>query len=368
MAPVIKLLLNEKSIVLKVCITAQHREMLDQVLELFSIKPDFDLDIMTSGQNLFDLTSNLLLVLGELLAEEKPNLILIHGDTTSCFSAALAAFYRNIPIAHIEAGLRTNNLRAPFPEEANRSLVSKLALLHFAPTENAYQNLIKENIAEKNIWITGNTVIDALLQVKKDNKKLPQLFWKNHFGEELYHQILDKKRKLILITGHRRENFGQGFIDLCNAIKTMAIKHEHWDFVYPVHLNPNVQKPVFLILGDLQNVHLISPQEYSTFVWLMTFSELILTDSGGIQEEAPALGKPVFVMRNETERPEAVEAGTVKLVGTAQGAIVRSVEEILTDKKIYSKMAFAHNPYGDGKAAIRIKDTIMEQIHKGIVL
>ena len=296
------------------------------------------------------------------MQEVEPNLVLVHGDTTSCFTAALAAFYKNIPIAHIEAGLRTYNLRAPFPEEANRSLVSKLALLHFAPTQTAYQNLIKENVAKENIWVIGNTVIDALLYIKTENEKVSPLFWQKLVGKKLYGKILDKSRRLILITGHRRENFGQGFVDLCHAIKTLALKHSNWDFIYPVHLNPNVQQPVYGILGDLPNVYLIPPLEYSGFVWLMTNCDLILTDSGGIQEEATAMEKPVLLMREVTERPESVAAGIVKLVGTKAETIIRSVEEIFSHNEKYHQIVGAHNLYGDGTAAIKIKSVIMQKM------
>jgi UDP-N-acetylglucosamine 2-epimerase (non-hydrolysing) len=280
--------------------------------------------------------------------------VLVHGDTTTCFAAALAAFYENIKIGHVEAGLRTGTLRAPFPEEANRTLVGRLADFHFAPTPMSKQNLIAEGILEDKITITGNTVIDALLIVRDKVTSKPESEWLEKFGEQLYQTITDKKRKLILITGHRRENFGQGFIDLCGAIKELAVNYPEWDFIYPVHLNPNVQKPVFEILNEVNNVYLIGPLDYAPFVWMMNQCDLILTDSGGIQEEGPSLGKPVLVMREVTERPEAIEAGTVLLVGTDKEKIVRGVEFVLLDNEVYERMSKAHNPYGDGDACERL--------------
>ncbi len=354
MAPVVLALQNEAEIESIVCVTAQHRQMLDQVLNLFNIQPDYDLDLMAPNQDLFDITAKVLLGLRDVLKQAQPDIVLVHGDTTTCFAAGLASFYQNIKLGHVEAGLRTGNLRAPFPEEANRTLVGRLADFHFAPTESSRQNLLKEGVPEENIIVTGNTVIDALLIVRDKVINKPASDWQQKFGEDLYQKIISPERKLILITGHRRENFGQGFIDLCQAIKELAEKHPDWDLVYPVHLNPNVQKPVYEILNDLVNVHLIEPLDYEPFVWMMNQSDLILTDSGGIQEEGPSLGKPVLVMREVTERPEAVDAGTVLLVGTDKEKIVNGVEQVLSDESVYSRMSKAHNPYGDGKSCERI--------------
>jgi len=358
MAPVVLGLQQAENIESLVCVTAQHREMLDQVLELFEIKPDYDLNIMKPGQDLFDVTSNALLGMREVLRNSKPDLVLVHGDTTTCFAASLAAFYEQIKVGHVEAGLRTGDMTAPFPEEANRSLVGRIAHYHFSPTEGSRQNLLKENIADSSILVTGNTVIDALLMVRDKVASYPGSVWRERLGDELYSRILDVKQKTILITGHRRENFGQGFIDLCNAIKTLAQDHPDWNLIYPVHLNPNVQTPVNEILSGIKNVFLIEPQDYAPFVWLMDKSDIILTDSGGIQEEGPSLGKPVLVMRAVTERPEAVEAGTVKLVGTNSDTIIRAVEEVLMNSNEYEKMSKSHNPYGDGLATSRIIESI----------
>ncbi len=354
MAPVVLELQKHDEIESLVCVTAQHREMLDQVLNLFGIKPEYDLDLMAPNQDLFDITAKVLLGLRDVLRKAKPDVVLVHGDTTTCFAAGLAAFYEGVKVGHVEAGLRTGNLRAPFPEEANRTLVGRLADLHFAPTPKSKQNLLDEGVPEDKIVVTGNTVIDALLIVRDKVNSKPEAEWKEKFGEQLFQRIVDKERKLVLITGHRRENFGQGFIDLCNAIKELAEKHPDWDLIYPVHLNPNVQKPVFEILNDINNVFLIDPLDYAPFVWMMDHSDLILTDSGGIQEEGPSLGKPVLVMREVTERPEAVDAGTVLLVGTDKSKIVDGVEKVLLNKDVYERMSMAHNPYGDGKAASRI--------------
>ncbi|MFI3136402.1 MAG: UDP-N-acetylglucosamine 2-epimerase (non-hydrolyzing) [Methylococcaceae bacterium] len=362
MAPAVLGLQKAAGIESIVCVTAQHRQMLDQVLNLFEIKPDYDLDLMAPNQDLFDITSKVLLGLRDVLRQAKPDIILVHGDTTTCFAAALAAFYENIKIGHVEAGLRTGNLRAPFPEEANRTLVGRLADYHFAPTQLSKHNLLTENVPEANIIVTGNTVIDALLLVRDKVNRLPEQVWQEKLGTELYQRITDKARKLILITGHRRENFGQGFIDLCSAIKTLAEKHPDWDLIYPVHLNPNVQKPVYEILNNLSNVTLISPLDYEPFVWLMDQSDLILTDSGGIQEEGPSLGKPVLVMRDVTERPEAVDAGTVMLVGTNKEKIVNGVETVLLDSSVYLTMSKAHNPYGDGTAVDKIVQTLLKNL------
>ncbi len=354
MAPIVRALNKHADFTSIICVTAQHRQMLDQVLKLFEITPDYDLNIMSPGQDLFDVTSKALLGLRDVIRKEKPDRVLVQGDTTTCFAGALAAFYENVKIGHIEAGLRTGNLRAPFPEEANRAMVSRIADLHFAPTEGSKSNLLQEGIQEQAIIVTGNTVIDALLWVRDKVTSYPDSIWQELFGESLLNTITDKKRKLILITGHRRENFGQGFENLCRAIKELATKHPDWDFIYPVHLNPNVQKPVNEILSDLNNAHLIPPLDYAPFVWLMDQSDLILTDSGGVQEEAPSLGKPVLVMREVTERPEAVDAGTVKLVGTDKCVIVANVEDVLTSDSVYQAMSRAHNPYGDGLSVQRI--------------
>jgi UDP-N-acetylglucosamine 2-epimerase (non-hydrolysing) len=362
MAPVVIGLKKAEGIEVKVCVTAQHREMLDQVLSLFDIVPDYDLNLMRPGQDLFDITSSVLLSLRDVLRKDRPDIVLVHGDTTTCFAAALAAFYEGIAIGHVEAGLRTGDLKAPFPEEANRTLAGKLTNIHFAPTQSAADNLRRENVSEEQVHITGNTVIDALLMVRDKVADYSATYWSELFGDQLYKRITDSERKLILITGHRRENFGQGFIDLCTAIRDLAERHADWDLLYPVHLNPNVQKPVYELLDGLSNVHLIQPQDYAPFVWLMDCCDIILTDSGGVQEEGPSLGKPVLVMRDVTERPEAVEAGTVKLVGTDPKLIVSSVEQLIEDVALYEKMSKAHNPYGDGNASNRIVDILKRAV------
>jgi len=361
MAPVVLGLDKTAGIESRVCVTAQHRQMLDQVLDLFGIQPDYDLDLMTPGQDLFHITARSLIGLRDVLRQAAPDLVLVHGDTTTCFTAALAAFYEGIPVWHVEAGLRTGNLKAPFPEEANRSLVGRLASYHFAPTEFAKQNLLGEKVTADRIVVTGNTVIDALLIVRDIVKQYPQERWRQIFGDRLYQRLVDPDRKCVLITGHRRENFGQGFIDLCSAIRDLANAHPDWDLVYPVHLNPNVQKPVYEILGGHNNITLIEPQDYAPFVYMMDSADMILTDSGGIQEEAPSLGKPVLVMREVTERPEAVDAGTAMLVGTSRDKIYHSVERVLLDETTYLSMSRAHNPYGDGKAVSRILGYIGDQ-------
>ncbi|MFT5721551.1 MAG: UDP-N-acetylglucosamine 2-epimerase (non-hydrolyzing) [Motiliproteus sp.] len=360
MAPVVLALQSHSDFESLVCVTAQHREMLDQVLDIFAITPDYDLNLMQPGQTLYGITSGVLQGVGQALRDARPDLVLVHGDTTSCFAAALAAFYEGIPVGHVEAGLRTGNLRAPFPEEANRSLVGRLAQLHFAPTPIAKNNLLQENIPSEQIRVTGNTVIDALLMARDKVGARSESDWIQRFGAALYARITAPDRKLVLITGHRRENFGQGFVDLCTAIKQLANTHPDWDLLYPVHLNPNVQKPVQDILGGLDNVALVAPQDYLPFVWLMNQSDLILTDSGGVQEEGPSLGKPVLVMREVTERPEAVAAGTVRLVGTNTRRIVEGVEAVLLDTALYKRMSTAINPYGDGKAAARILEALKE--------
>ena len=349
MAPVIHALAAAPEFTVKVCVTAQHRRMLDQVLELFAIRTDYDLDVMQDNQDLFDLSSRILIGLREVLQREKPDLVLVQGDTTTCFIGSLAAFYLRIPVGHIEAGLRTADIYAPFPEEANRAMTSRLAALHFAPTEQACRNLYNEGIAQDAVHLTGNTVIDALLWVRQQT------------GAEINHEpfgpagpLVQEGRPYVLITGHRRENFGHGFQNICEAIAVLADRHPEIGFIYPVHLNPNVQQPVNVLLGKKKNIHLIPPLDYAPFVQAMGQARLILTDSGGVQEEAPSLGKPVLVMRESTERPEAVEVGTVRLVGTNKELIIRETERLLTDEKAYQSMAGKSNPYGDGQAAARI--------------
>lgn len=350
MAPLVGALKKHAGIEAKVCVTAQHREMLDQVLELFAIIPEYDLNIMKPGQSLSDLTSNILLGLEPILKEFKPHLVLVHGDTSTTLSTSLATFYQQIPIAHIEAGLRTGNLYSPWPEEGNRKLTGAITALHFAPTKSAQQNLLNEGVAAEQIVLTGNTVIDALMQITAKLRDDPQL---SLTLADKFPQ-LDANKKLILVTGHRRESFGGGFERICEALAEIARKHLDTQIIYPVHLNPNVREPVNRILHGLNNVHLIEPQDYLPFVYLMNKAYLILTDSGGIQEEAPSLGKPVLVMRDVTERPEAISAGTMLLVGTQTKMIVEGIENLLLDKALYLQMSRAHNPYGDGQACQRI--------------
>lgn len=373
-----------------VCVTAQHREMLDQVLQLFEIKPDYDLNIMKAGQDLYDVTSRVLLGMRDVLKESKPDLVLVHGDTSTSTAAALAAFYQQIPVGHVEAGLRTHNIYSPWPEEMNRQITSRIATYHFSPTSLSKKNLLQEGVKDENIFITGNTVIDALYWVLNRIKDDPNL--NNAINTKLIESGLpeekldswtsanmEKKRKLILITGHRRENFGEGFLNICNAIKELALIFPETDYVYPMHLNPNVRSAITHVFGDIEkfrdnsslnceinfaenycnsNIYFIEPLEYLEFITLMNASFLVLTDSGGIQEEAPSLGKPVLVMRDTTERPEALEAGTVKLVGTDRKAIICEVSRLITDPQAYIAMALANNPYGDGKACSRIADTL----------
>lgn len=353
MAPLaIRLQEDNASFETKVCVTGQHRQMLDQVLDLFQLNPDFDLNLMKPGQTLSDITSGVLKGLEQVFEIWKPDLILVHGDTATTFAASLAGYYHKIKIGHVEAGLRTGDLYSPWPEEANRKLTGVLADYHFAPTMSSYNNLIKENIKSTNVVVTGNTVIDALLQVKVKVEQDHRLIQK--FEQEF--NFLDKNKKLILVTGHRRENFGQGFLNICTALAQLAKKYPNVQIIYPVHLNPHVQQPVNELLTGISNIYLIAPQDYLPFVYLMNQSFLILTDSGGIQEEAPSLGKPVLVMRDTTERPEAVEAGTVRLVGTDVNRIVELVTQLLDDQKLYAEMASAHNPYGDGTACQKIID------------
>ncbi|MBW9461250.1 UDP-N-acetylglucosamine 2-epimerase (non-hydrolyzing) [Kluyvera sp. EC_51] len=350
MAPLVHALAKDPHFEAKVCVTAQHREMLDQVLSLFSIVPDYDLNIMSPGQGLTEITCRILQGLKPVLESFKPDVVLVHGDTTTTAAASLAAFYQRIPVGHVEAGLRTGDLYSPWPEEANRTLTGHLAMYHFAPTENSRQNLLRENLSGKRIFVTGNTVIDALFWVRDrvmNDKAL------NADLSQRY-PFLSQGKKMILVTGHRRESFGQGFEQICHALAEIAANNPDVQIVYPVHLNPNVSEPVNRILGHIDNIMLIEPQEYLPFVWLMNHAWLILTDSGGIQEEAPSLGKPVLVMRETTERPEAIDAETVRLVGTDSQRIVDEVTRLLRDEDEYQRMSRAHNPYGDGRACERI--------------
>ena len=357
MAPVVKKLEEQPDIFKSVvCVTAQHRQMLDQVLSLFEITSDYDLNVMKPGQDLFDVTCNVLTGLKSVLAAEKPDIVLVHGDTTTTMTAALAAYYCKIRVGHVEAGLRTHNKFSPFPEEINRTVTGRLADIHFAPTEAARQNLLHEGVLDSGIFVTGNTVVDALLSAVERIRN------SNAIREQLDKQFsfLDVTKRLILVTGHRRENFGEGFEHICRALIDIAAQHPDVEILYPVHLNPNVQEPVQRILGesDLKNIHIIEPVDYLPFVYLMDRSYLIITDSGGVQEEAPSLGKPVLVMRETTERPEAVEAGVVKLVGTNRQEIVQTANILIEDSVEYQKMSMAHNPYGDGRSAERITRNI----------
>lgn len=358
MAPLVNLLKADAAIDSRVCVTGQHREMLDQVLRLFHITPEYDLAIMKAGQDLYDVTTSILLSIKPVLRDFKPDVVLVHGDTSTTFAAALACYYEKIPVGHVEAGLRTGNIYSPWPEEANRKLTGAITRFHFAPTATSQANLLAENTPEQNIYVTGNTVIDALLQVvakiDADKALSAEFAAKFPYGQD--------GRRLILVTGHRRESFGSGFENICAALKDIAERFPDADVVYPVHLNPNVREPVFRLLSNSPNVHLIEPQDYLPFVYLMSRSYLVLTDSGGIQEEAPSLGKPVLVMRDTTERPEAVAAGTVKLVGTDCSLIVAEVSKLMTDQAYYDAMSFAHNPYGDGLACQRIIDALKQEI------
>lgn len=354
MAPVVKVLEATSQLDVKVCVTAQHRQMLDQVLKLFSIIPAFDLDLMRSGQDLTDITTRSLIGLHEVFSTWRPDRVLVHGDTTTTLATSLAAYYKKIPVAHIEAGLRTGNIYSPWPEEINRKLTGAIADLHFAPTLQSEQNLLRESVPQANIFVTGNTVIDALLWVRQ--KIEADLHLRNQLDSQF--DYIDSTKRLILVTGHRRENFGSGFENICLALGEVAARRDV-QIVYPVHLNPNVQEPVRRLLVGKPNVFLIEPLDYLPFVYLMSRSTLILTDSGGVQEEAPSLGKPVLVMRDTTERPEAVEAGTVKLVGTNRELIVSETNRLLDNEAGYQQMSFAHNPYGDGKASKRICQEIV---------
>lgn len=356
MAPLVHALADDKRFESKVCVTAQHREMLDKVLNLFEILPDYDLDIMKAGQSLNDVTTAILVGMKSVLEEFKPDLVLVHGDTATTLAVALAAYYQQVPVGHVEAGLRTGNIYAPWPEEGNRKLTGAVAKYHLAPTETSKANLQKENISEEDIFVTGNTVVDALFWVRdkiaNDSVLVSEL--------DSRYSMLSADEKVVLVTGHRRESFGGGFERICEALRRIAFEHKDCQIIYPVHLNPNVQEPVNRLLQGIDNVHLIEPQDYLPFVYLMTKATVILTDSGGIQEEAPSLGKPVLVMRETTERPEAVAAGTVRLVGTDVDLIVSEVSNLLTNDDAYKKMSLAHNPYGDGQACKRILDAVIQ--------
>lgn len=365
MAPLVKEFYKYSDIIeTKVCVTGQHREMLDQVLGIFDIKPDYDLNIMKQGQDLYDVTSRVLLGMRDVLTEAKPDVLLVHGDTTTSMAAALASYYQQIEVGHVEAGLRTNDIYNPWPEEINRQLTGRIARYNFAPTELSRQNLLKENVCEKSICVTGNTVIDALHMVVDKLKNDGHIAEKHDkLLEKAGYKLPADNRRVVLVTGHRRENFGRGFINICNALKRLALRYSDVDFVYPMHLNPNVRKPIHEVFGEdlscISNMHFIEPIEYMSFVMLMERSTLVLTDSGGIQEEAPGLGKPVLVMRETTERPEALTAGTVKLVGTDEERIVNNVSILLDDADQYKAMSKAVNPYGDGKASGRIVKFIL---------
>ena len=357
MAPLVKEFLKHNDIFeTKVCITAQHREMLDQVLEFFEITPDYDMNLMKPNQNLYSLTADIITGLKPILEEFKPDFVYVHGDTTTTMASSIAAFYSGAKVCHVEAGLRTFNKRSPFPEEVNRSVAGSICDYHFSPTTTSKSNLLKENISEDTILVTGNTVIDAL---HFSSEKVTS----NTYSDEeitMLKDVVDTSKRLVLVTGHRRENHGQGFINICTALKELANSNEDIQIIYPVHLNPNVQKPVYELLDGISNVKLISPLSYPAFVWLMNQSYLIITDSGGVQEEAPSLGKPVLVMRDTTERPEAVEAGTVLLVGTNKDKIVEEAQKLLNEQENYLSMSKLHNPYGDGKACGQIVNFIKE--------
>jgi len=361
MAPLVKAFQKESAFITKVCVTAQHREMLDQVLEIFDIQPDYDLNLMKPGQDLYDITSDVLMGMKKVLSEFNPDMVFVHGDTTTTSATSLAAFYQKIKIGHVEAGLRTGNIYSPWPEEANRQITTVLANYHFAPTHTSKENLLQENKQPQDILVTGNTVIDALfLALEKigNNEDLKTKI----INSINANYTLNPNKRIILVTGHRRENFGQGFINICEALKTIANNNPDVDIVYPVHLNPNVQKPVKTILAHSNNIYLIPPLPYESFIYMMNQSHFIITDSGGVQEEAPSLGKPVLVMRDTTERPEAIEAGTVKLVGTKYDIIVNEAQKLLDDKQVYERMSKAHNPYGDGKACEKIVNFTREEI------
>lgn len=355
MAPLVKeFLKHSDTFETKVCITAQHREMLDQVLSFFEITPDYDLDLMKPNQNLYSLTADIITGLKPILEEFQPDFVYVHGDTTTTMASSIAGFYSGAKVCHVEAGLRTFNKRSPFPEEVNRSIAGSVADYHFSPTTTSQQNLLNENVKQENILVTGNTVIDAL---QFSSNKVTSDTYSDEEIEQLK-TIVDTSKKLVLVTGHRRENHGQGFINICSALKEIALENQDVQIIYPVHLNPNVQKPVYDLLDNVSNIKLIAPSSYPAFVWLMSQSYLIITDSGGVQEEAPSLGKPVLVMRDTTERPEAVEAGTVFLVGTDKDKIVSEANKLLHDKEAYSVMSKLHNPYGDGTSCQKIVEFI----------
>lgn len=359
MAPLYFVLKADKRFDVKLCVTSQHREMLDQTLKFFDIQPDIDLDVMRHNQDLFDITCNILAKMRDVLKTTAPNMILVHGDTTTCMVASLASFYLGIPLAHVEAGLRTFNVNAPFPEEFNRKLTGMVAHLHFAPTETSKRNLILEGVLEDKIYVTGNTGIDALKntldKINSDSILLSKV--EDYIDTQLNFDW--RKNKFILVTGHRRENFGRGFISICNALSYISKTYPQTHIVYPVHLNPNVQTPVKKLLSKIHNIHLIPPLDYEFFVYMLSRAYFILTDSGGIQEEAPSLGKPVLVMRDVTERPEALIAGTVRLIGSSEKNIISGVCDLLNDQNLYDSMSYSHNPYGDGTASIKIKKVLL---------
>lgn len=356
MIPLVKELSKRPEFECKVCVTAQHREMLDQVLKLFEVKPDYDLNVMRPNQNLYTITSTILEKMGDVLSNYEPNLVLVHGDTTTTFSAALSAFYKQIPVGHVEAGLRTGDIYSPWPEEANRKLTSAITTIHFAPTDSSKTNLLGEGVDESEIVVTGNTVIDSLF-LAKEKLETNEAILKEY--QEKF-SFLNSSKKMVLVTGHRRENFGDGFKNICLALKKLVEQNDDIEILYPVHLNPNIQKPVNDYLGNTDRIFLIPPQEYLPFIYLMNRSYLIITDSGGVQEEAPSLGKPVLVTRDTTERPEAVDAGTVKLVGTKTEKIVAEANILLSNSEAYARMSETINPYGDGLAVARIADKILE--------
>lgn len=354
MAPVALGLAADPRFESHICVTAQHREMLDQVMRLFDMQADYDLNVMKPGQTLYGVTSDILLGLQNVIADARPDIVLVHGDTATTLSASLAAYYAQVPVGHVEAGLRTGNIYSPWPEEGNRRVTGALATLHFAPTENSRQALLRENVPDASITVTGNTVIDALLQIAGRFQNDPAL--EGQLASSF--PFLSPDRRMLLVTGHRRESFGGGFKRICHALSQIATRYPDVDIVYPMHMNPNVREPVQRILAGASNIYLIEPQDYLPFIYLMNRSHIIITDSGGVQEEAPSLGKPVLVMRDTTERPEAVEAGTVRLVGTDTDAIIGWASRLLDDEAAWNEMSFAHNPYGDGKATSRILDAL----------
>lgn len=362
MAPLVRRLAADPRFTSRLCATGQHRQMLDQAFALFGLVPDRDLNVMAPGQDLFDVTSKVLLGMRDVLREERPDVVLVHGDTTTCLAASMAAFYAGIPVGHVEAGLRSGDLAAPFPEEFNRIVADRVTRWHFAPTEGARENLLAEGHDPERLFVTGNTVIDALLWTRERTRKRTARDYEQQLGAELAALVSHWQGRIVLVTGHRRENFGRPFEDLCRAIRDCAERHDDWLFVYPVHLNPNVQRPVREWLTGVPNVVLGAPLEYEPFVWLMDRADLVLTDSGGVQEEAPALGKPVLVLRDVTERPEAIAAGTARLVGTDPTRIVGELERLLGDDHAYASMAKARNPYGDGRACERIVDVLQRSV------